>query len=134
MNDDGRGALRVGDVSVEWCDRFTCLGSICTSYGSVSSAIAAETQTQMCHRGKLISYVKKNRHTPFYVKRRVFDATLMSTVLHGCGSWFNGDLKPLVKLYVWGIKQLLGVLATTCNDLFYLELGLPPIRALVISR
>ena len=39
-----------------------------------------------------------------------------------------------MKLYNWDIKQLLGVRMTTCNELCYLELGLPPLRALVISR
>lgn len=83
---------------------------------------------------RFASFVKKNSDTPFYVKRRVFDATLMSTVLYGCESWLIGDLKPVVKLYNWCIKQLLGVRMTTYNDQCYLELGLPPLRALIISR
>ena len=58
----------------------------------------------------------------------------MSTILYGCESWLNCDLKPVVKLYNWGIKQLLGVRMTTCNEVCYLELGLPPLRALVTSR
>ncbi len=84
----------------------------------------------MCHILKFASFVKKNRDTLFYIKRRLFKAVLMSTVLYRCESRLNGDLKPAVKLYNWGIKQLLGVCMTTVNEICYLELALPALRAL----
>ncbi|XP_069984678.1 uncharacterized protein [Penaeus vannamei] len=37
-----------------------------------------------------------NVDIPFYVKRRFFEAALMSSVLYGCESWVNGSLKPVV--------------------------------------
>ena len=57
----------------------------------------------------------------------------MSTILYGCESWLNGDIKPINKLYMC-IKQLLGVRKTTCNDLCLLELGYPPLRSLILSK
>ena len=88
----------------------------------------------MCHVLKFISFLKKNRDIPFRVKLKVFKAALMSSVLYGCESWFNGDLKPVEKLYNWAVKQLLGVRMTTCTDICYVELGLPPIKHLVIIK
>lgn len=64
----------------------------------------------------------------------MFDAALMSTVLYGCESWFQGDLRPVERLYNWGIKQLLGVRMTTCTDLCYVELGYPPLKYLVKAK
>ena len=58
----------------------------------------------------------------------------MSTILYGCESWLDADLRPVVKLYNWAIKLLLDVRKTTCNDICYLELGLPPLPNLVRSR
>ena len=58
----------------------------------------------------------------------------MSTILYRCESWLDADLRPVVKLYNWAIKLLLGVRKTTCNDTCYLELGLPPLQDLVRSR
>ena len=126
--------LNVDGTIVQWCDRYTYLGSVFTSDGSISSSIVAHAQTKMCHILKFVSFVKKNVDTPFYIKRRLFEAALMSTVLYGCESWLNGNLKPIEKLYNWGIKQLLGVRMTTCNEICYLELGMPPLRALVTHR
>ena len=58
----------------------------------------------------------------------------MSTILYGCESWFNGDLRPVEKLYNWGIKQLLGVRMTTCTNVCYAELGYAPLKSLVLAR
>ena len=58
----------------------------------------------------------------------------MSSVLYGCEAWFNGDLKPVEKLYNWAVKQLLGVRMTTCTNICYVELGLPPLKYLVINK
>ena len=76
----------------------------------------------------------KNNDIPFNVKKRIFDAALMSAILYGCESWLNADLRPVAKLYNWGLKLLLGVRRTTSNDICYTELGYPPLQDLVKSR
>ncbi len=127
-------AFALGELRVSWCDLYVYLGCMFTSDGSVTSAIAAHAQAKMCHVLKFCSFLKKNFEVPFYVKRKLYEAALMSSVLYGCESWLNGDLRPVIKLYNWGLKQLLGVRMTTCNDLCYLESGFPPLRALVTQR
>ncbi len=59
---------------------------------------------------------------------------VLSTVLYGCESWLNADLKPVIKLYNWCLKQMLGVRGTTCNDICYIKSGCPPLQAFVKSR
>ena len=87
---NGREADRMpflmGELSVAWCSQYVYLGSIFTSDGSVSSAIAAHAQAKMCHILKFVSFIKKNNEVPFYVKRKLFEAALMSSVLYGCES------------------------------------------------
>ena len=75
---------------------------------------------------KFISFLKKNNDIPFQVKRRVFDACLTSSILYGCESWLNADLRPVRKLYNWSLKNLLDVRLTTCSDVCYVEAGYPP--------
>ena len=58
----------------------------------------------------------------------------MSAILYGCESWLNGDLKPVEKLYKWCMKQLLGVRKSTSNDACLVELGIPPLAALIKSK
>ena len=119
---------------VEHCDTYVYLGSPFTSDGSVSSAIKAHARLKMPHVLKFVSFIGKNNNVPFAVKRRVFDAALMSSILYGCESWIGGDLKPMMKLYNWCLKVLLGVRKSTCNDLCYVESGYPPLQDLVCYR
>ncbi|MPC81345.1 hypothetical protein E2C01_075955 [Portunus trituberculatus] len=60
------------------------LGSPFTSDGSVSSALKVHAKTILSHVLKFVSFVKKNNVVPFVVKRRVFDAALLSCLLDGC--------------------------------------------------
>ncbi|KAI3382316.1 hypothetical protein SNEBB_005021 [Seison nebaliae] len=124
----------IEDLKVSWCDQYVYLGSIFTSDGSVSSSIAAHAQSKICHLLKFVSFVNKNNDLPFYIKRKVFDAALMSSILYGSESWLNGNIKPVLRLYNWGIKQLLGVRMSTCNELCYVELGYPTLKALITNR
>lgn len=64
----------------------------------------------------------------------MFDAAVTTSVLHGCESWLNCDIKPIEKQYKWCIKQLLGVRKTTNNDVCMVESGLPSLRALIKNK
>ena len=66
--------------------------------GSVSSAVKEYAERKMKDINKFILFIKKNNDIPFLVKKRVFDACLMSSLLYGCESWLNADLSPVNKL------------------------------------
>ena len=110
------------------------LGSSFTADGLVSSAVAADANLRKSHVMKFISFVQKNNDAPFYVKLKIFNACIVSSVTYGCESWLNGDLRPIQKLYNMCIKALLNVRNTTNNELCMVELGLPPLKALVKQR
>ncbi len=85
----------------------------------------------MAHFYKFVSFLHKNNHLPFIIKKRVFDACLISAVLYGCESWLNGDLKPVSKIYNWSLKHLLGVRMNSCNDICYIESGYNSLSSIV---
>ena len=68
------------------------------------------------------------------LKKKVFDAAVTTSVLYGCESWLNCDIKSVEKQYKWCIKQLLCVRKTTNNDVCMVELGLPSLRALIKAK
>lgn len=70
----------------------------------MSSVVKIHAKNKLCHVMKLASSIRKNNDVPFIVKRREFDAVLMSSLLYGCESWLCGDVKPVVKLYNWPLK------------------------------
>lgn len=129
-----RESLRLDGLVVEPCKQYVYLGSPFMCDRSASSAVKAHARTKMSHVNKFVSFLKKNNDVPFIVKRRIFDAALMSSLLYGCESWLNADLRPVTKLYNLCLKHLLGVRTTNCNEMCYLELGYPPLKDLVRSR
>ena len=119
---------------INYCNHYIYLGSPFTDDGSPSTAIRLHADNKMCHTLKFISFVNRNNDVPFIVKKKIFDAAVTSSMLYGCESWLNGDLKPVEKQYKWCLKQLLGVRKTTNNDVCMVELGIPPLRALVKAK
>lgn len=126
--------LVVDDLKVEHCDLYVYLGSPFSSDGSISSAVRAHARAKMPHVLKFVSFVNKNNDIPFFVKKRVFVAALMSSLLYGCESWIGADLKPMIKLYNWCLKKLLGVRKSTCNDVCYVESGYLPLPDIVRNK
>ncbi|XP_071548805.1 uncharacterized protein [Panulirus ornatus] len=107
--DDKEQMVVVDDIVVEACERwYVYLGSPFTADGSHSTAVKVHAEKEICHVLKFIAFVNKNNDIPFYVKRKVFEAALTSSLLYGCESWLNGGIKPVNRLYMWCIKQLLG--------------------------
>ena len=111
---------------INYVNQYIYLGSPFTDDGSPSTAIKIHASNKLCHALKFISFVNKNNDIPFLIKKKVFDAALMSAILYGSELWLNGNLQPIDKLYKWCIKQLLGVRKSTTNDVYQIELGMPP--------
>ena len=122
-----------GDV-LNYCNQYTYLGSPFTDDGSPSTAIKQHAASKMCHTLKFVSFLSRNNDIPFCVKRKIFDAAVMSTILYACESWVNGNTKPIGKQYKWCVKQVLGVRKTTNNDVCMVELGVPPVKALIKAK
>ena len=133
-DNEDKEPILYNDMVINYSKQYIYLGSPFTDDGSPSTAIKIHANNKMCHVLKFVSFVKRNNDVPFMVKKRIFDAAVISTILYVSESWLNGDLKPIEKQYKWCIKQLLGVRKTTTNDLCLIELGLPPLSALVKAK
>ena len=132
--EEDRIPLVVEGLTVQHCLQYIYLGSAFTSDGKPSSAVKAHAVTRIAHVLKFTSFLEKNNDFPFFIKRKVFDACLMSSLVYGCESWLNAGLRPVAKLYHTCLKQLLGVRNTTTTDLCLMELGYPEFKALIASK
>ena len=101
-NNVDREPIIVNNLTIKHCDKYIYLGSPFTADGSIATAIKVHAQEKMAHFNKFISFLHKNNHLPFVIKKRVFDACMVSAILYGCESWLNGDLKPVSKIYTTG--------------------------------
>ncbi len=133
-NNEDKEAIVYNDERIDYCDDYMYLGSPFTDDGSPSTAVKLHATKKMCHVLKFISFVNRNNDIPFFIKKKVFDAAITTSVLYGCESWLNCDIKPIEKQYKWCIKQLLGVRKTTNNDVCMVELGLPSLRAIIKAK
>ena len=89
----------MNDLKVVHCNLYVYLGSPFTSDGSISSAVKAHANVKMTHVLKVVSFINKNNGVPLFVKKRVVEEALMSSLVYGCQSWIGPHLKPVIKLY-----------------------------------
>ena len=127
-------ALCVDGHVIDHCTSYVYLGSCFTCDGSVSTSVKQHATQKISHVLKFVSFVEKNNTVPFIVKRRVFDAALTSSLLYSCESWLSADIKPLIKLYHWALKALLGVRKNTSNLCCYAEIGYLHLKDLLQYR
>ena len=129
-----RMPIKIGSRMIEHCDQYVYLGSIFTSDGSTKSSLCAQVDDRQKHYNKLVLFLRNNCDMPFVMKKKVIDAAFNTALLYGCESWLDTNLKDVEKLYIGAIKNLLAVRVTTPSDLCLIELGYPPLRALVRRR
>ena len=126
--------LIVDNMCVKTCSYYVYLGAIFCDSGKTSMSIKINANIRMCQALKFVSFCKKNNDIPFFIKKKIFHAALMSSILYGCESWLDGNIKPMEILYNMCIKHLLGVRKTTNTNLCMVELGLPPLKSLVKEK
>ena len=94
-SDEDREPIECNGNIIDYCKQYIYLGSPFTEDGSPSTAIRIHANNKMCHVLKFISFVNRNNDVPFMIKKKIFDAALMSTILYGSESWLNCDLRPI---------------------------------------
>lgn len=62
-------------------------------------------KSKMCHVFKFMYFSRKNNHIAVIVKRRVFDAALMSSLIYDCELLLGVDMEPVVKQCNWFLSS-----------------------------
>ena len=63
------------------------------------------------------AFITKNVDFPFWIKQKVFDAALLSTILYSSAAWLGNSARNAQAAYYSAVKTLLGVRVTAANDL-----------------
>ena len=123
--------LTVDDLVIQNCEEYNYLGCIFTQDGKADSTVKSHATAKQPHIMKFVSFLAKNVDFPFWVKRKVLEAALLSSVLYGCESWIRNSCKAMRTPYLTAVKTLLGVRASTPNDMCLIELNMPSLDARV---
>ena len=115
-------------LRISYTKSYVYLGAVFTDDGRISTSISSHCNLKSKQVVKLINFLSKNKQAPFPVKKKVFDAAFMSSILYSGESWLNSPIQVINTMFMSAIKCLLGVRSTTANDLCLIESGYPPVK------
>ena len=74
-----REPLVYGNIVVQNCDSYTLIS---TQDGSTETSVSEHLLSKQPHVLKFNTFITKNVDFPFWIKQKVFDAALLSTILY----------------------------------------------------
>lgn len=128
-----REPLTVQNIAIQHTDSYVYLGSP-ISNASIHKQVGQHVELKQCHVRKFRSFLGKNSEAPFAVKKAVWDSALNASLLYSCETWMTNSLKPVEQMYQHSLKDLVGIRHQTPSDLVYVETGIPPLPALLVSK
>ena len=111
-----KNSITIDGVNVTHTDTYVYLGSPFTEDGKISHVLNLHIESRTKQLNKFKLFCAKNSMMPFYIKKKVLEAALYSSLLYGCESWLSKNLKSVETLYVGAMKSLLGVKGSTKTD------------------
>ena len=123
-----------GRVVMKHCFEYVYLGAVFTQDGKVQTSVSRHAKTRVNAMNKLVIFLNRNENAPYDVKKQVLDACFNTSLLYGCESWLGVQPSSDVKrMYMKGIRMLLGVRCQITQDVCLLESGYPSFEATVRS-
>ena len=107
------------------------LGSTITNQGNINNDIKNEINKKQKAFNKYYGFLRTHYNAPIAIKLRVLQACVYSTVTFNCETWGNATLTKLEKQYCNILKSMLGVNKIVCNEIVYVELGLPTLESVI---
>ena len=130
---DDRNPIIAGpNLTIKYTEKYIYLGAVITHDGNICTVMKEHAALKNAHYLKFVAFIKKNSFAPFYVKRQVFRACIISTLLYSCEVWFSNCVdRSIIKIYMSCVKAILGVRDSTDNDLCLHEIMMPSVESLI---
>ena len=85
-------------------------------------ALQQSKNTSLASNPKSFKFTEKNVDYPFWVKKKVMECAMLSSVTYGCEAWIDGSIKAAQTMYLSMVKTLAGVRVSTTNNVVLAEL------------
>jgi hypothetical protein len=121
------------NIVISHAERYTYLGNIIT-IDSVAKQVMCNLEFKERQLHKYCSFLRKNSDAPYWIKHKVLQSALNSSIFYGCESWITSDLAAANRVHTMALKQLLGVRAQTCNLAVHVESGNADAKAIILKR
>ena len=119
---DNTQPFLIENISISHTPVYVYLGTP-ISPATVSDQVKLHIKSKTSHILKFQSFLVKNRDAPYTVKKSVWNSALKTALFYSCETWLANDLRVAEKAFNTTLKNLLGVRATSCNDIVYAESG-----------
>ena len=126
--------LVFGELKIPYKSTYCYLGSFFTDDGKISSVLKLHVKSRVSDINKFVIFCAVNTSIPFYIKRRIFQSCLLSSLLYGCETWLTDDIREVEAIYIRMVKTLLSVRASTPSINCLIELGLDDLTTIVKRR
>ena len=83
---------------------------------------------------KLRNFCINNFTCPWFIKKRILNACIDSTILYGCETWSHFNSKEIETVHRKAIKCILGIKDSTNNEVAYLDSGISNLLPIIRSR
>jgi hypothetical protein len=121
-------------MNIGYSDHYVYLGGHFTDDGKMISVIKYHAADCVKHVNKFATFMNRNTNMPFYLKKKVLDAAIVSAILYSCETWLTNNVQAIAKHYMSAVKLQLGVRNTTTNILCLIEIGYPELDSLIMKR
>ena len=122
------------DVTVKYSPTYLYLGAWVTDTGKMADVLALHHQHCADVANKFAIFCQANTWMPFAVKKTVFEAAVVSTIVYSSETWLTKNTKVIENSYNAMVRLLLGVRSNTSFKLCLIEAGLEPFNHLVQAR
>ena len=129
-----RASLPFGETTIPNNDHIELLGSHLDESGNMKLDLERHYLKRYPSSVKYYNFLKSNVLAPLFVKLKVLEACVLSSLLHNCESFGNAYPTKIDKLYMKLIKSALKVRTSTPNELVLIETGLKPLKAIIYGR
>ena len=131
IDPNDRQPIVIQDQSIHVTKEEIYLGLTITDSLKLKDDITAESYRRNANVIKYYAFLRKNKPAPTYIKLKVLDACVLSSLIYNSETWANSTIKEMEVKYRRILKTILGVKLSTCNEVLYLELGRVSLQTLV---
>ena len=110
------------------------LGSGITNSTKLIDDVNADIKNRQLSVVKFYAFLRSNHNAPVDVKLKVNDAWILTFILYKSETWANANIARLEIVYRRMLRSIIGVGSTTCNEILYIELGVPSIKTKVMMK
>ena len=133
-DEEDQQPIEIDDLLLNQTKCEVYLGSGITNSTKLIDDVNADIKNRQISVVKFYAFLRTNHNAPVDVKLKVNDACILTSILYNSETWANANITRLEVVYRRMLRSIIGVGSSTCNEILYIELGVPSIKTKVMMK